>query len=353
MYHRFSCASSGQCEANPHGEYQSLLECNQQCQPHPLSRDLMDLSYEYAPGSARHLAPSDQVRIIKRITGLVIQRPDADRVLEALEDIHEQGVVLVHEPLLWPYLRRIYDPEVFEEALYEAGTFEAFAELRRTIPHNQLDYKRVFLAALRKANCSLARQIDDLPGSYIELVEEDFYELQLSPHLCVLEYLLDGYGNDYYNEHWFMEGAARVGELDAALLVLQLPQVDYQSVLETAARAGGLAFMQRLAREDYYQPLVSAAGFGAPFLFLALENYDIDPHPEEVYAALAEVQDEESIELLFSLLGKPYEPNVWTVAQGLRKDLHELYATATDEMIAEAREVLFNHEQNAPPMPRA
>jgi hypothetical protein len=339
MYHRFSCASNGQCEANPHGEYPSLLKCGQECQAHPLDRDTMDLAYHYAPGSALHLAPSDQVRIIRQITGLTVKRSEAERVLKALEALPEEGVALVHEPLLWPYLRQLFGPDVFQEALYDAGTFEAWAELRRLLGPQELDYKRIFMAALRQGNCALARQIDELPGSYVELEEEDFHELHELSDLCVLEYLLEVYGNDHYNEHRLMEEAARTNNVNLALLILQLPVLDFQSVLDTAALAGGLPFMERLAREDYYQHLESAAQFGAPFLFLALENYKVDPYPEEVYRALEQVRDPESVELLFSLLGEPYEPSVWTVAQGLYMKIDALVAPASDKLRAEAEEI--------------
>src|SRR5438128_1668765 len=120
MYHRFSCSAAGHCEPNPEGEYQSLVACRRECEPHPLIPDLADLTYQYAPGSALSLPPRDQVRIVKQITDLTIQPHEARRVLAALEELSEEGVALVREPLLWPYLRRLYSPEVFNEALYDS-----------------------------------------------------------------------------------------------------------------------------------------------------------------------------------------------------------------------------------------
>ena len=347
MYHRFSCAINGQCESNAEGEYQSLFQCRQQCQPHPLVPDLADITYEYAPGAALGLLPRDQVRIVKKLTGMKVLPTEASRVLQALEDFPTRGVAIIDEVLIWPYIRPIFSPEVFEDALYDAGTNESFAELRRTIPHDRIDYKRVFMAAMQRGNCSLAREIEDTPGIFIDLENEEISDLESIPQQCVLEYLLDVYGNEYYRpQDYFMEGVAAQGDVDYALRLLQLPNVEYDAVMYTAARVGGLAFMQELAAEYYYQSLEQAALFGAPFIYLALENYENDPSQGEIYAILGNVQDQESVDLLFSLLRDPYEPTINTVAQGIRKGLGSLVAPASDDMVADAKVALANNERD-------
>jgi hypothetical protein len=298
----FSCSANGDCEDDPQGPYSSLEACRADCQPHILPRDLTDLVYQYSPASALGLAPSDQVRIVRQITNLVVGPEAARRILAALETLPQEGSALVREPLLWPYLRRLFSSEVFEQALYDAGTTPAFQELQRTHSQDDLDYHRLLMASLRIGNCELANQIEDSAyGPFIELADEEIAELEALPHRCVLEYLLRVYGNDYYNlERYFMPGAVAARDLDRALMILSFPGVEIQACLMSAASEGGLDFLSQLADEGYYQSLNKAADLGPEFLALALERPGVEDG--EIRRALTGVKDEESRELLRSRL---------------------------------------------------
>lgn len=67
---RYSCSFRGQCEVNRTGEYQSLEDCQRECQGRDAS-DLNYLIYQYSPDTAvEDLAPSDQREVLRRLTTL-------------------------------------------------------------------------------------------------------------------------------------------------------------------------------------------------------------------------------------------------------------------------------------------
>ena len=271
MYRRFSCSIDGNCEEDAEGQYSSLTLCSRECSPHPMSRDTADIVYEYDPANARYLPPRDRIRIIKKITGLTVRAEDTIRVLSALGELPAKGVGVAYERVLWTYLQRIFSSQVFEEALYDLGTDEAFVKLQELLPAEQLDYKRMYVSALTHGNCDLADYLQKNWTDATDLEVEEIQYLEGLPYVCVLQHLLDVYGNEYYNpQGYFMIGAATHYDVELAVRILHLRNIDYDAIMETAAREGGLLFLRLLAEEGYYQSPEQARKYGERFYDLAV-----------------------------------------------------------------------------------
>lgn len=86
MTTRYSCAFNGTCELDPNGRYTSEQDCLRNCDSTP-DKDITYLILQYAPRGLSVLAPSDQVEIIKRLTGVVVTRGDVSIISEAIDQL--------------------------------------------------------------------------------------------------------------------------------------------------------------------------------------------------------------------------------------------------------------------------
>lgn len=83
---RYSCAFNGTCEPDPNGQYASEEECLLNCESTP-DKDINYLILQYAPGGLSTLAPSDQVEVARRLTGVVFDRNYVSVIVEALANL--------------------------------------------------------------------------------------------------------------------------------------------------------------------------------------------------------------------------------------------------------------------------
>ena len=99
----YSISFDGKCESNEYGDYPTLEECERAC--HSIdAKELQYLIYEYAPGAALRLAPSDQVMIVKNLTGVLVDPIDTPTILQAIE-INDYETLSLYDKLL-PWIRK-------------------------------------------------------------------------------------------------------------------------------------------------------------------------------------------------------------------------------------------------------
>jgi len=96
----YTCNYSGECEPDPNGRYNTEAECLIHCTGRE-NKELMYLVHEYDPASALDLAPSDQVAVLKRLTGILLEPVDARRILEAIIANDYELLALVEDILPW------------------------------------------------------------------------------------------------------------------------------------------------------------------------------------------------------------------------------------------------------------
>jgi hypothetical protein len=114
MNERYSCAFSGRCEFDMQGEFGSFTECVDECQGID-DKDTTYLIYEYDPGSAVYLAPSDRLEVIRRLIGLDVAPDESIEVLEALGSGDIKSLIQV--PALAEHVREYYSWEEIEPHL--------------------------------------------------------------------------------------------------------------------------------------------------------------------------------------------------------------------------------------------
>jgi hypothetical protein len=102
---KYLCTLSGECELSLHPSAKSLDECLATCEAVP-NKDLVYEILQYSPLEALVYADSDQLVVVKRMTGEVIPRYRVNEVLEVLAGNNWSG--LSSTPELKPYLRRMY-----------------------------------------------------------------------------------------------------------------------------------------------------------------------------------------------------------------------------------------------------
>jgi hypothetical protein len=109
MTARHACSFAGQCETDPQGDYASERICRRLCSP----REKVELQYEiyqYALEEALELAPSDQVAVVKRLTGARISRTSVREAVQALLQFHARNPSMtgvVEFPELYPYVKQV------------------------------------------------------------------------------------------------------------------------------------------------------------------------------------------------------------------------------------------------------
>ena len=123
---RFTCSFAGQCEPNTYGEYASEEECRVDCQGIP-NKDLRYSIYEFAPAEARYLAPTDQVEIVKRLTGVVLTVDEAADTLDMLG--RQAWDELARDDRFLPYVRRNYQGKLTFDLILEGGVLQNFLSI--------------------------------------------------------------------------------------------------------------------------------------------------------------------------------------------------------------------------------
>jgi len=296
---RYSCGFNGQCEANPYGEYASLTQCLHQCQSIS-NKDIQDLIYQYSPLEAIHLSPTDQRRIINRLTNNLLHPHPNDlvSVLTALSLLPEQGIsALISIPATWPYMESLYSFDEIVEAHYETGDMIAYERLNELL--EAVDYNYLYHSALNRGHCDVADLLE--PNS--DLTEDEIQDYtHNSPYDCVTAHMISVYSSfdGYWNEVALAEASADHNDLPFFLRLLRL--YANEELMAIASVHGGLPFLERLALNGYYLTLAQASELGLPYLYLTLESYDGIPEDWEIEQALLAVQDIESCDLLHSLL---------------------------------------------------
>jgi hypothetical protein len=95
MTPRYSCGFGGECEEDELGPFATSEACRSRCRPRP-NREAELTIFEYAPEEALALAPSDQVRVVRRLTGVTVPPVAARAVLQVISKREE-----VEWSLLW------------------------------------------------------------------------------------------------------------------------------------------------------------------------------------------------------------------------------------------------------------
>lgn len=296
---RYSCGFNGRCEANPYGEYSSRTRCFDHCQSIS-NKDIQDLIYQYSPQEAIQLAPTDQRRIINRLTNNLLNPHPNDlvSVLTALSLLPERGIsALVSNPATWPYMESLYSFDEIVDAHYEAGDMIAYERLEELL--GAVDYNYLYHRALDTGHCDVA----DLLEPNAELTGDEIQDYtHNSPYDCVTAHMVRVYSSfdGYWNKVSLAEASADHNDLPFFLRLLRL--YDNEELMAIASVHGGLPFLERLALSGYYLTLVQASELGLPYLYLTLESYDESPDDWEIEQALLVVQDIESCDLLHLLL---------------------------------------------------
>lgn len=96
----YSCSYSGTCEPDPTGEYNSYEDCTLACSSKE-NKDLVYLIHEYDLESAKLLAPSDRVAVLRRLTGVTLHPDDTQEIIDAILINDYETLVKVDELLPW------------------------------------------------------------------------------------------------------------------------------------------------------------------------------------------------------------------------------------------------------------
>jgi hypothetical protein len=104
---RYSCNYAGKCEPDPNGPYESYVQCLEHCESRE-NKDLLYLIHEYDLESARMIAPSDQVVVLRRLTGVTVHPLDARDIIDAILTNDYETLVKVDELLPWIRARHNY-----------------------------------------------------------------------------------------------------------------------------------------------------------------------------------------------------------------------------------------------------
>ena len=83
---RYACNLNGNCESDERGPYTSIDQCEQGCRASPLPVEVAYQSLLYSPSEAQHLAPSDQLAVIRRIYKPTISEDTARYLLTQLTE---------------------------------------------------------------------------------------------------------------------------------------------------------------------------------------------------------------------------------------------------------------------------
>ena len=105
MTERYACNYNGKCETDSHGEFTTLSECQEVCQGVD-NKDLHYLIGEYAPRNGMNMAPSDQVELVRRITGFAPASSEAAVILLEI-GLRDYEDLALRDDLL-PWLRRTH-----------------------------------------------------------------------------------------------------------------------------------------------------------------------------------------------------------------------------------------------------
>jgi hypothetical protein len=106
---RYSCGFNGQCEPDADGIFESLEDCEAECQARE-AKDINYLIYEYDPVSALELGPHDRAEVVRRLTDQPALTPDGAlallRVLQNVDltpdEFQEMAEILTTNPELAP-----------------------------------------------------------------------------------------------------------------------------------------------------------------------------------------------------------------------------------------------------------
>jgi len=97
---RYSCSYSGVCEVDETGEYASKEDCQVACVGRE-NKDLLYLVHEYDLMSAKLLAPSDRVAVLRRLTGVTLNPADSMEIIDAILINDYETLARVDELLPW------------------------------------------------------------------------------------------------------------------------------------------------------------------------------------------------------------------------------------------------------------
>ena len=102
---RFTCNFSGDCEESKYGEHTTLEECLNNC--HGVEfKDARYNIYQFAPGEARYLAPSDQAEVVYRLTRIRVSYQEAENILSLIDVADWNG--LIDDDRFLPFIRSVY-----------------------------------------------------------------------------------------------------------------------------------------------------------------------------------------------------------------------------------------------------
>jgi len=90
---KYSCTFSGLCEEDPDGDYDTLEQCQGECQSVE-QKELLYLTIAYDPELITQLAPSDQVYVARAHYNLTLSPEEAQLYFLILEGLQEEGPLL-------------------------------------------------------------------------------------------------------------------------------------------------------------------------------------------------------------------------------------------------------------------
>jgi hypothetical protein len=105
MAEHYSCNYSGHCEPDEYGIYPSFAECQDACRSQS-EKEMLYLIHEYDLESAKLLTPSDQVQVLRRLTGVTVHPLDAREIIDAILVNDFETLAKVDE--LLPWIRRVH-----------------------------------------------------------------------------------------------------------------------------------------------------------------------------------------------------------------------------------------------------
>jgi hypothetical protein len=119
---RFACSFAGQCEIDDEGDYESDASCRADCETvDPEDRELAYITLQYDLETAMHLAPSDRVAFLRRLTGVTIPTTRTRDVIQTLNIGNELGRLMDEFPQLRDYIHRTYHWSVLSYQLPVTG----------------------------------------------------------------------------------------------------------------------------------------------------------------------------------------------------------------------------------------
>jgi hypothetical protein len=321
---KYSCTLAGKIEEDCYGQFDSLAQAEAECIAVE-QRCLQELVFEYAPGQAAELAPSDRIRIAKRVFGCDLSPEEARIAFLGLES--DDLLKLVGITGLWSFLQERYSRPILIETLHKVFTESAYHLLRTLVPLNELRYWDMYYDSLASGNVVYPAFLWNVEELMIYEVdwEDSLEELAVTtPYPEVTKFILDHHID-------LEEMASKMAENENLPFLLRILKLYPEEVDMIMEQNDNLPLLGTLASHGYGQNIEIATRYGHKYTDLSLK---VNPAPasQDIYRALQFLNKPYQIERLRSLLSS-YVPTADLVRHAVEINYPRLADGASGEIL--------------------